>query len=208
MTFLQELSQQRFDDHRYYHHNRINQALHLISACCFLASYVMIFIDPVIAVMVGWMLAMILRQIGHFFFEPKSFDNANGVSHEYKESVKVGYNLHRKVVLLSVWVAIPVVMLVKPDFFGLMTPHQNVQEFLYNLSIAWLSIGIGAVIVRTIHLFKLMSVQSGLVWFTKILTDPFHDIKIYHKAPYYILKGELYDDCEHWYDASVSRVNH
>lgn len=156
MTFLQELSQQRFDDHRYYHHNRINQALHLISACCFLTSYVMMFIDPVIAVMVGWLLAMILRQIGHFFFEPKHYDNANDVSHEYKESVKVGYNLHRKVILLSVWVVLPFVLLLKPDLFGLMTAHQNFSEYLYNLSIAWLSIGFGAVIVRTLHLFKLM----------------------------------------------------
>ena len=68
------------------------------------------------------------------------------------------------------------------------------------MAIAWLFIGIGAVLFRTIHLFKLMGVQSGLVWFTKILTDPFHDIKIYHKAPYHILKGEMYDDMTDWYE--------
>ena len=38
------------------------------------------------------------------------------------------------------------------------------------------------------------------VWMTKILTDPFHDIKIYQKAPYYILKGEMYDKMEDWYE--------
>jgi hypothetical protein len=32
-----------------------------------------------------------------------------------------------------------------------------------------------------------------LVWATKILTDPFHDIKLYHKAPFYLLQGELID---------------
>jgi len=32
MTFLEELQQQRWDDHRYYHHNRVNQLLHLFSA--------------------------------------------------------------------------------------------------------------------------------------------------------------------------------
>jgi hypothetical protein len=36
-------------------------------------------------------------------------------------------------------------------------------------------------------------VQTGLVWATKILTDPFHDIKLYHKAPLYLLRGELID---------------
>jgi hypothetical protein len=28
---------------------------------------------------------------------------------------------------------------------------------------------------------------------TKILTDPFHDIKLYHMAPLYLLRGELFD---------------
>jgi len=31
------------------------------------------------------------------------------------------------------------------------------------------------------------------VWAVKILTDPFHDIKLYHKAPLYLLRGELID---------------
>jgi hypothetical protein len=29
---------------------------------------------------------------------------------------------------------------------------------------------------------------------TKILTDPFHDIKLYYKAPLYLLRGELVDE--------------
>jgi hypothetical protein len=31
------------------------------------------------------------------------------------------------------------------------------------------------------------------VWLTKILTDPFHDILLYHKAPLYLARGELID---------------
>jgi hypothetical protein len=37
--FLQALKLQRWDDHRYYHHSRINQALHLISASSFVCAY-------------------------------------------------------------------------------------------------------------------------------------------------------------------------
>jgi len=55
------------------------------------------------------------------------------------------------------------------------------------------------VIFRTVQLFLLKGVQSGLVWATKIITDPFHDIKIYHRAPHYLLRGELYDDMSQWY---------
>jgi hypothetical protein len=202
MNFFEELQQQRWDDHRYYHHNRVNQTLHLLSACCFLASYVLIFINPVAAVLVGWLLAMILRQVGHFVFEPKSFDEVNNATHEYKESVKVGYNLRRKVVLLSVWILSPLVLYFDPTLFGLFEAHLDYQGFINNMAIIWLFVGAGALLFRTVHLFFLMGIQSGLVWFSKILTDPFHDIKIYYKSPYYLMKGDMYDDNSDWYDES------
>lgn len=199
MTFAEELHQQRWDDHRYYHHSRINQALHLFSACCFLTSYVVMFFNPVLAVMVGWLLAMLFRQAGHFFFEPKTYDEVNQATHEYKEKVKVGYNLQRKVVLLSIWFVLPFVLWYQPRFFGFFSDAEVARGLLYNTSILWLFVGIGAVVFRTVQLFFVKNVQSGLVWATKILTDPFHDIKIYYKAPYYIAKGEMYDDMTEWY---------
>jgi hypothetical protein len=203
MNFFEELHQQRWDDHRYYHHNRVNQTLHLLSACCFLASYVLLFIDPVAAVLIGWLLAMVLRQVGHFVFEPKTYDEVNAASHEYKESVKVGYNLKRKVILLSIWVLAPVALYYKPTFFGLFAEPKDLYGFIENMAILWLIIGVGALIFRTVHLFFIMGVQSGLVWFTKILTDPFHDIKIYHKSPIYMFKGDMYDDMSDWYNGSI-----
>src|SRR5262245_17732553 len=101
--FLQALQQQRWDDHRYYHHSRINQALHLVSATSFLCAYVLVFFNPVAAVLIGWLVAMTSRQIGHFFFEPKDYDHVNQATHEHKEEIKVGYNLQRKVVLMTIW---------------------------------------------------------------------------------------------------------
>jgi hypothetical protein len=55
----------------------------------------------------------------------------------------------------------------------------------------WLAVGAGGLVFRTVHLFFIKDVMSGLVWMTKILTDPFHDIKLYHKAPLALLRGEL-----------------
>ena len=46
-AFFAELKKQRWDDHRYYHHSRINQTLHLVSALSFLTAYVFIFTNPV-----------------------------------------------------------------------------------------------------------------------------------------------------------------
>ena len=117
--FLKALEGQRWDDHRYYHHSRINQSLHFLSAISFLSAYALLFTYPVAAAFIGWLLAMISRQVGHFFFEPKGFDEVNGVTHEYKEEIKVGYNLRRKVVLLTLWALSPVALYYEPTLFGM-----------------------------------------------------------------------------------------
>lgn len=193
MSFYEMLQEQRWDDHRFYHHNRINQSLHLLSSLTFVATYVLLFTHPVIGAFAGWVVAMVARQIGHFFFEPKGYDNFNQASHEEKESLKVGYNLHRKVILLSLWAASPVVLWFVPSFFGVFTPHQDLNGFIEHLSRLWIVLGVGAVLFRTVHLFFLQDVKTGVVWMTKIITDPFHDIKLYHRAPLQVLRGEMYD---------------
>jgi hypothetical protein len=191
--FLQALAVQRWDDHRYYHHSRINQSLHLVSALSFLTSYVLLFTDPAAAALVGWLVAMTSRQAGHFFFEPKGYDTVNQATHEYKEAVKVGYNLKRKVVLLSIWAASPALMIVDPTLFGIFTPHATKAEFIQHVAQIWLVVGLGGLAFRTIHLFFIKDVQTGLVWITKIMTDPFHDVKLYHRSPLYLLSGQLID---------------
>jgi hypothetical protein len=192
-NFLETLRTQRWDDHRYYHHSRINQSLHFVSAVSFLFSYVMIFKDPAISALAGWLVAMITRQSGHFFFEPRDYDQVNAASHEYKEEIKVGYNLRRKVVLLSIWALSPLPLYLNPTFFGLFTPATSKTEFVRQVATIWLALGIGGVLFRTVQLFVIKDVHTGLVWATKILTDPFHDIKLYHKAPLALLRGELID---------------
>jgi hypothetical protein len=189
--FFAELKEQRWDDHRYYHHSRINQTLHLISAISFLVTYVLLFTQPVAAALFGWVFAMCIRQVGHFFFEPKGYDEMNQATHEYKEQVKVGYNLRRKVILHTIWGVSPFLLLLQPSLFGIFEPHTNLLGFLGNLSKLWIGLAAGALVFRTVHLFFIRGVQTGLVWFTKILTDPFHDIMLYHKAPLYLLRGEL-----------------
>jgi len=198
--FVETLRQQRWDDHRLYHHSRINQSLHLVSATSFLFAYIMIFKDPAIAVMVAWLVAMTTRQAGHFFFEPHDYDVVNQATHEHKEEIKVGYNLKRKVVLLSVWAACPLVLWLNPSFFGLFVPYAGMVDFLRNLALIWLAVGVGGVIFRMVQLFFLKDVQTGLVWVTKILTDPFHDIKIYWRSPFRLMRGEVYDPNIHFTD--------
>ncbi|HEY6257888.1 MAG TPA: hypothetical protein VIY51_19055 [Xanthobacteraceae bacterium] len=192
--FLQALKVQRWDDHRYYHHSRINQTLHLVSASSFVCAYALAFTNPAAAALLGWLVGMTSRQAGHFFFEPKDYDEVNQATHEYKEEIKVGYNLKRKVVLMSIWALSPLPLYFDPSLFGLIRPHNGAGEFVRQVALMWLFIGLGGLMFRTVHLFFLKDVQTGLVWATKILTDPFHDIKLYHKAPIYLLRGELFDE--------------
>ena len=192
-AFFDQLAIQRWDDHRYYHQSRINQTLHLVSAVSFLVAYVFLFIQPAVAALIGWLVGMVSRQSGHFFFEPLGYDQVNQVSNDYKEEIKVGYNLRRKVVLLTIWVASPMMLVLNPSLFGLFEIDTSIAGFIQHTGLIWLALGIGGLIFRTVHLFFIKDVMSGLVWLTKILTDPFNDIVLYYKSPLALLRGEMLD---------------
>jgi hypothetical protein len=194
---LRELQVQRWDDHRYYHHSRINQSLHLVSALSFLSAYALIFTSPVAAALVGWLVAMTSRQIGHFFFEPKDYDEVNDASHEYKEAIKVGYNLRRKMVLLSIWALSPIALWFDPSLFGIFSSDPVQTGFVERMGLVWLWLGVAGLVSRTVQLFFQRGVNTGLAWAMKILTDPFHDLKLYHKAPVALLRGERIDPMKH-----------
>ena len=188
-TFAEELKTQRWDDHRYYHHSRINQSLHFVSATSFLVSYGLIFFQPVLATLLGWLVAMTARQSGHFFFEPKGYDHVNQATHEYKEQIKVGYNLRRKILLYVAFALAPLPLLIDRTYFGIFYS----ENLLHNVAMVWLALGAAGLLFRGVHLFFLRGVRTGLVWMLKILTDPFNDLKLYWKAPLALMRGELID---------------
>lgn len=213
INILRELEEQRWDDHRYYHQSRINQSLHLISAFSFLTAYFYLAINPMVSAFMGWGVAMVSRQIGHFFFEPHDYDKVNRVSHSYKEEIKVGYNLKRKVVLLSVWALMPVVLWMNPGFFGLVEAQTSWNGYLYNLSLIWIALGMAALLFRTVQLFFIRDVTTGLIWLLKIITDPLNDIRMYYRSPFYLMRGQLIDPMDdleppHAEHAEAERANH
>jgi hypothetical protein len=191
--FRAQLREQRWDDHRYYHHSLVNQSLHFISACTFLVAYGLLFRDPALASLLAWGVAMTSRQAGHFFFEPKGYDEENGVTHEYKEEVKVGYNLMRKVVLMGLWAAIPLVLLATPTLFGLLERPEGLVGYLRHVGTAWAALGGGAILLRVVQLWHQRDLETGIVWASKIVTDPFTDFRLYKSAPVRLLRGERTD---------------
>ena len=190
---IETLREQRWDDHRFYHHSRINQSLHLVSAVCFLIAYCLLFVNPAYAALLAWCVSMTTRQAGHFFFEPRGYDVNNQVTDEYKEEVKIGYNIKRKIVLMTIWVGLPYFVWLEPSFFGLMLPWTDFHSFAVNVGWTWLWLGVAGALFRTLQLCVTQNIETGVVWLSKIMTDPFHDVLLYWSSPLYLLKGQWID---------------
>ena len=191
--FAAALREQRWDDHRYYHHSTINQSLHLLSACAFVVAYVWLWVDPPVAALIAWLVSMVSRQAGHFFFEPKGYDHVNRATHAHKEAIKVGYNLERKVVLMALWALAPLLLWWQPALFGWVEPHADLADYVRRVGWVWLALGVGGLVFRVLQLALQKDLTTGLVWAVKILTDPFHDILLYRKAPLAVWRGQWID---------------
>ncbi len=76
-----------------------------------------------------------------------------------------------------------------PSLLGIFAPHTDTAEFVRHVGELWLVVGLAGIAFRVLQLFVLQGVQTGLVWATKIATDPFHDIKLYHRAPLELITG-------------------
>ena len=192
-SFISKIRTLQQDDHRLYHQSRINQTLHLVSAVSFVVAYGLVFIDPAAAGLVGWLVGMVTRQSGHIFFEPRGFDTINQLSYAQKESVKVGFNMHRKALLIGVWLSVPALLLASPGLFGLLEPWHGPAPFVHDVGLIWLLLGAGGLVFRTLHLFLIRGPSWGLAWAAKILLDPFHNIAIYWRSPLALLRGERLD---------------
>jgi hypothetical protein len=191
--FWKKVQQLQWDDHRYYHQCRINQTLHLVSALSFLTAYALLFVDPAAAGIVGWLVGMVTRQSGHIFFEPRGFDAINNTSYSHKESIKVGFNMRRKAILIGVWLSLPVLLAASPSLFGLIAPAPDLSGFVHDVGLLWLALGAGGLLFRTVHLFFIRSPAWGLAWACKILLDPVHNVQEYWASPLALLRGQRLD---------------
>jgi hypothetical protein len=163
----------------------------------FVTSYALLFVNPAWAALLAWTVSMTSRQAGHFFFEPRGYDHVNQATDEHKEEIKIGYNIRRKIVLLAIWALMPVVLWLEPSLFGLIVPANGLMEFLNDVGLSWLALGVAGLLFRVLQLWIQKDLMTGLVWALKIITDPFHDIMLYYKAPLALLRGEMIDPMEH-----------
>ena len=202
--FLSSLKEQRWDDHRYYHQSRVNQSLHFVSAVSFLYCYMIVFKDPALAALIAWLVSMVTRQSGHFFFEPRGYDAINHATQDYKEEIKVGYNLHRKRILMAIWALSPLLLLVDPTLFGAVKAARSTGELLHHVGSIWFVVGAGGFLFRIVQLILTKDAMIAAIWAAKILTDPFHDIALYYKSPLFL--GQKPNPRQFRHDADVEEM--
>jgi len=151
------------------------------------------FFDPLAAALIGWLVSMTSRQAGHFFFEPRGYDHINQTTHEHKEDNQGRLQFTAQGRADDDLGGLAAGPLFRPTLFGMFTPWASPVDFMRQVAKIWLVVGIGGLLFRTVQLFFIRDIETGLVWMTKILTDPFNDFKLYRKAPLYLMKGELID---------------
>ena len=189
MRILKEIKRQLAQDHDFYHSSTMNQTLHFISGLQLIPAVILglVFKNPIsiLLLITGWF----TRQLGHFFFEPKSFDDQNKKSFEAKEKEKVGFNLARKRMLMIGMAIIVTTSIIQPDIVANIVYFcQDLWQLQINNGIDIILWGCGLVfltgyILRTLFLIAFRSPKIGLGWFLKIMYDPINDLVLYHKAP-------------------------
>ena len=61
----------------------------------------------------------------------------------------------------------PFALYLDPTLLGVFKPHADTAEFLNHMALVWLAVGAGGLLFRTVQLFIIKDVQTGLVWATK-----------------------------------------
>ena len=174
--FYTEIMRRKHDDHLASHSNVINQALHLLSSSTFIFCYALIFFDLTAAVCLG-LAALFIRQFGHAILEPPCHD---------KEQLLLGFNTRDKSIIVAGYLAITIAVLAKAGTWspaGLVAAAPALAHWWFFLTVA-------VVLGHVAFLAWKHDVRSSLVWFVKLITDPFTDIKAYYTSPLRLLANE------------------
>ena len=125
---------------------------------------------------------MTSRQIGPLLLRAQGLRHVNQATHEHKEEIKVGYNLQRKVVLMSIWALSPLAAAgLEPTLFGMFEPHaDDWRSSSATSALLWLALGVGGLLFRTVQLFFIRDVQTGLVWVDQ---DPHRPVPRHQALP-------------------------
>ena len=164
-AFYTEVMRRKHDDHVASHSHPLNQLFHLLSSSVFIYCYFLIFTDLTTAVTAS-LAALFLRQFGHAIVEPPCHD---------KEELLLGFNTPNKTMIVTAYCLIPIA-----DMFA--AGSWTLAAFLDTwptIAQHWWGLTLVVVFGRVAYLAWLHDFRISMIWFVKLVTDPFTDIKAY-----------------------------
>ncbi len=164
-TFYQEVMRRKHDDHVASHSHPLNQLFHLLSSSVFIYCYVLIFTDLTTAVTAS-LAALFVRQFGHAIVEPPCHD---------KEELLLGFNTPSKTMIVSAYCLIPLANMLAA---GSWTFAVFIEKWPA-IAQQWWGLTLVVVLGRVAYLAWLHDFRISMIWFVKLVTDPFTDIKAY-----------------------------
>jgi glutamate-1-semialdehyde 2,1-aminomutase len=167
-SFYQEISWRKEDDHLASHSNLINQFFHLLSSSTFIYCYLIAFTDLTRAMFLG-LAALFVRQFGHAILEPPSHD---------KEALLLGFNTRNKTLIVAGYMLIPIIQLARAGDFS----HASITSTASTIALQWFLWTLAVVLGRVILLMWKYDFRTSMIWFVKLVTDPFTDILAYYDS--------------------------
>jgi len=150
------------------HSNKINQFLHLISSCIFIYCYTIFLNNYRMAAYLS-MISFLIRQSGHFFFEPSC-----------QEKDILGFDTVSKIKICIVYFSLPILLRIFHDQF------YDTQFYDIQVVDLWIFVTFVIVFGRVLMLWKRHGFIVSQHWFIKFITDPFTDIPTYWRSSYQI----------------------
>ena len=124
--------------------------------------------------------SLILRQSGHYIFEPPCAE---------KEQAMLGFDTISKVKICIVYFVLPTLFLIQ------LTQIESVNAFIteHDIQVAdlWILATFAIVGGRVVVLWNRYGFIVSQHWFIKFITDPFTDIPAYYRSAYQILNPKL-----------------
>lgn len=164
-TFYSEVMRRKHDDHVASHSHPLNQLFHLLSSSVFIYCYVLIFTDLTTAVSAG-LAALLVRQLGHALIEPPCHD---------KEELLLGFTTPSKTAIVSAYVLIAIANVLVASSWSLAALADRIPAVAQQ----WFGLTVVVVLGRVAYLTWLHDIRTSMIWFIKLITDPFTDIVAY-----------------------------
>lgn len=164
-AFYGAVMQRKHDDHHASHNDFGNQMLHLLSSSVFVYCYVIIFNDLTTAMCLG-LTSLFVRQFGHAILEP--------ACHE-EEALLLGYTTNNKSVIVLGYLLMPAIVIARSGDWS----WSGFLADLPTIAVYWFAWTVFVVTLRVVYLTWKHDFRISMIWFVKLVTDPFTDVVTY-----------------------------